>query len=101
MALQKTYNYKGFDAEYWMIDGISDCKTANTANVTFRLYKDKATREADPHGYIYSMNITVPAYQQTVDALYEAAKSAETALDVWTEGDDPERVLFFADAEDV
>jgi len=48
MALQKTKTIKGFEANYWRFLEIHTNMNRNDAVCVFGLYKDQATREADP-----------------------------------------------------
>lgn len=52
MALQKIVNWKGYDYNYFKIASWVSNTINSTTQVTLRLYKDKATRDASVEDYI-------------------------------------------------
>ena len=57
MALKKAKTNKGYEAEYWRIIQVNCNADRNDAVATFALYKDKATRIADPTAVVDSYQI--------------------------------------------
>ena len=91
MAFEKEHEYKGFTANYWMIDAIELSKSYNKTTTVLKLYKDKAERDKDIFSFIRSVYITIPEYLLDVKSVYEKVK----LMGIEDLGN------FFSDAKDV
>lgn len=58
MALKKTQSYKGYTADYWRVTRVSCEYAHNQTQVIMALYKDKATRDADPDAVLLTQGKT-------------------------------------------
>ncbi|MCX6265879.1 MAG: hypothetical protein NTW16_00775 [Bacteroidetes bacterium] len=94
MGLIKSINFKGFLPEYWNITSISDNKATDKTTVIVSLYKDLATRAADPLATIATLEYILPGCDLTRADIYPVIKTIN-----------PEKLaqapqIFFADAID-
>jgi len=114
MALKKAKTNKGYEAEYWRIIQVNCNADRNDAVATFALYKDKATRIADPTAVVDSYQIDLgeefndkvlsddsKVKDKIKKSAYEVLKAKAIIEDAKEEGEEvqiDEALAFFADA---
>lgn len=113
MALKKIKQIKGYNAEYWRIVQLNTNFESKESVITLALYKDKATRDADPTAIVdtYQYNLgsdfTEDIYNGESDRvrnikLKEAYKIFHAKAEAETLKEEPDQSLaFFADAVDI
>lgn len=107
MALKKTKQIKGYSAEYWRALEYHTNFNRNDAVVVMALYKDKATRDADPDAVIETVQLDLGedfhATQATNQDTLKNIKVSEIYKHIKAEAETAEegsQVKFFADATD-
>jgi hypothetical protein len=114
MALKKTKQIKGYQAEYWRIIQINSNFDSKDSIVTLALYKNKATRDTDPNAILetYQYNLGSDFSEDIYDGEADKVKNIKLkeaykifhvkaqAETLKTELKD-ESLVFFADAEDI
>ena len=113
MALQKTTTTKqGYSANYWRFLEIHSNVNRGDAVCVFGLYKDKATRDADPDAIVktvqFNLNselLNATAGNDTVKniniAKAYASLKTRAAAEAAKEESKDEDLAFFSDASDV
>lgn len=113
MALKKTKQIKGYQAEYWRIIQLNSNFDRWDAIITLALYKDKATRDADPQSVFEALQFDLGSdfaediYDGQADKvknikLKEAYKIFHAKAEAEALKEEPDQSLvFFADAVDI
>lgn len=94
MGFIKPTTYKGFSPRYWSITSLRDDKLTNTTEVTVSLFKDRATRMAEPSATITTLVFTLPGIDLRRAEIYPLLKMIPH--NEAKQGDPP----FFEDATD-
>ena len=94
MAYIKTKPFKGYSAKYWNITTVQDNKANGTTTVILSLFKDRATRNADPSATLETYYYTLPGIDIKRAEIYPLLK---TTLH---DGADKNSVPIMADATD-
>lgn len=77
MGFIKAVDFKGFTPKYWNISTIADNKADNTTKVTVSLYKDKATRTAQPAATIAALTFTLEGCDMKRAEIYPIIKDIQ------------------------
>lgn len=107
MALQKTKQIKGYDANYWRIIQLNSNFERSDAVITLALYKDRETRITDPGAILETITFDLSedfandVYDGEVDKVRSIKlKEAYKVLKIKSQEEDSE-MAFFADAVEV
>lgn len=107
MALQKTKQIKGYDTNYWRIIQLNSNFDRSDAVITLALYKDKATRTAEPGAILETIAFDLgedfanDIYDGRADKVRSIKlKEAYKILKIKSQEVDSE-MAFFADAVEV
>ena len=99
MALQKTYNYKGIDLNYWKIIDSNESTITNKSNITVALYYSISARTNDIGNYFLTRQYEFDGIDLTREDIYPLIKDMGTneTIDQLNSSE----TKFFSDALDV